>query len=217
MRWLPIIAAAAVAMIIVALRPRRAAAEMPQAGEQAPDFHGQMVYEGQVRPIKLSDYKGYKLVLYFYPKDNTPGCTREACAFRDGFEKFKAAGVYILGCSVDNAQSHTDFIKKYNLPFPLLLDPDKKIATAYGAANGIPILGLNRRVTFVIDEHGKILKVYPQVDPSTNASEIIQAYAATPKATPSPAPTAVPTATPVKKHKPRPAEEEEEDSGADNE
>lgn len=175
-----------------------------------------MVYNGQIRPIKLSDYKGYKLVLYFYPKDNTPGCTREACAFREGFAKFKAAGVYILGCSIDNAQSHAAFIQKYSLPFPLLLDPDKKIAVAYGAANGIPILGLNRRVTFVIDEHGKIIKVYPQVDPATNANEIIQAYAATPRATPSPMPTASPTATPVKEHQPRPPEDEQ-DSGADNE
>ncbi len=171
---------------------------MPREGEHAPDFQGQMVYEGQTRPIKLSDYKGYKLVLYFYPKDNTPGCTKEACAFRDGFKKFKAAGVYILGCSVDSAQSHAAFIQKYNLPFPLLLDPDKKIATAYGAANGIPILGLNRRITFVIDEQGKIIKVYPAVDPSTNPGEIIKAYAAAPRATPSPILTAAPTATPIK-------------------
>ena len=212
MRWLVIIAAVAVAVALMALRPRRARAAMPQEGESAPDFQGQMVYQGQIRPIKLSDYKGYKLVLYFYPKDNTPGCTKEACAFRDGFAKFKTAGVYILGASVDGAQSHTAFIQKYNLPFPLLLDPDKKIATAYGAANGIPILGLNRRITFVIDEHGKIIKVYPAVDPSTNATEIIQAYGATPVATPSPVSTAAPTAAPVKKHKPLPPEEGQ-DSG----
>src|SRR5271155_3372158 len=215
MRWLIILAAVVAAVAFIALRPRGASAAMPQAGESAPDFQGQMVYNGQVRPVKLADYKGYKLVLYFYPKDNTPGCTKEACAFRDGFAKFKAAGVYILGCSIDSADAHANFIKKYDLPFPLLLDPDKKVATAYGAANGIPILGLNRRVTFVIDEHGKILKVYPQVDPSTNADEIIQAYGATPKATPSPVPAAAPTATPVKKHKPRPPVEEE-DSGTDN-
>lgn len=214
MRWLIIIAAAVAAVAFIALRPRGASAAMPQAGEPAPNFQGQMVYEGQIRPVKLADYKGYKLVLYFYPKDNTPGCTKEACAFRDGFAKFKAAGVYILGCSIDSADSHANFIRKYKLPFPLLLDPDKKVATAYGAANGIPILGLNRRVTFVIDEHGKILKVYPQVDPSTNADEIIQAYSATPKATPV-RPTAAPTPAPVKKHKPRPPVEEE-DSGTDN-
>ncbi len=210
MRWL-LIAAAILAVTILALAPRRARAATPQEGQPAPDFHSQMVYGGQLRPIKLADYKGYKLVLYFYPKDNTPGCTKEACAFRDGFEKFKAAGVFILGCSVDSAQSHVAFIQKYSLPFPLLLDPDKKIATAYGAANGIPILGLNRRITFVIDAHGKIIKVYPEVDPSTNATEIIEAYAKTPRATPAPLPTAVPTATPVKKHHKAPAQEDDSD------
>jgi peroxiredoxin Q/BCP len=210
MRWIVLITAAAVAIAFVAFRPRRGDAAMPQEGQQAPDFQGQMVYEGWLRRIKLSDYEGYKLVLYFYPKDNTPGCTKEACAFRDGFKQFKAAGVYILGCSVDNARSHNAFIQKYNLPFPLLLDPDKKIATAYGAANGIPILGLNRRITFVINEHGKILKVYPQVDPSANPGEILKAYAATPRATPSSAPSPSATATPVRKHH-RAAEQEDSD------
>jgi thioredoxin-dependent peroxiredoxin len=212
MRWIIIMAFAAVAVSLLALRARGAAAAMPQEGQPAPDFHGQMVYGGYIRPIKLADYKGYKLVLYFYPKDNTPGCTKEACAFRDGFAKFKAAGIYVLGSSIDNAQSHAAFIQKYSLPFPLLLDPDKKIATAYGAANGIPILGLNRRITFVIDQHGKIVKVYPAVDPATNAAEIIQVYAATPVATPSPLPTAVPTATAVKKHQAAPTEEDDSDN-----
>ena len=212
MRWIIIMAFAAVAVSLLALRARSAAAAMPQEGQPAPDFRGQMVYGGYIRPIKLADYKGYKLVLYFYPKDNTPGCTKEACAFRDGFAKFKAAGIYVLGSSIDNAQSHAAFIQKYSLPFPLLLDPDKKIATAYGAANGIPILGLNRRITFVIDQHGKIVKVYPAVDPATNAAEIIQVYAATPVATPSPLPTAVPTATAVKKHQAAPTEEDDSDN-----
>lgn len=174
---------------------------MPRQGQPAPNFQGQMIYEGQLRPIKLADYKGYKLVLYFYPKDNTPGCTKEACAFRDGFKQFKAAGVYILGCSVDSAQSHAAFIQKYKLPFPLLLDPDKKVATAYGAANGIPILGLNRRITFVIDEQGKIIKVYPEVDPSKNAGEIMKAYAAEARATPLQIPSTAPTAKPIKHHR----------------
>ena len=180
MRWLVIVAAAIVVLAFMALRPRRAGAAMPQEGQPAPDFHGQMVENGQTKPVKLSDYKGSKLVLYFYPKDDTRGCTKEACAFRDDYTQFKTAGIYILGCSVDGAKSHVAFIQKYNLPFPRLLDPDKKISTAYGAANGIPMLGLNRRITFVIDENGKIVKVYPAVDPSTNASEIIQAYGTTP-------------------------------------
>ncbi|HKD69282.1 MAG TPA: peroxiredoxin [Candidatus Binataceae bacterium] len=210
MRLTILAAGAAVALAFVVFRPRRGNAAMPQEGAPAPNFQGMMVYEGYTRPIKLSDYKGSKLVLYFYPKDNTPGCTKEACAFRDGFKKFKAAGVYILGCSVDSAPSHAAFIKKYNLPFPLLLDPDKKIATAYGAANGIPILGLNRRITFVIDEHGKIVKVYPRVDPSTNPGEILSAYGATPLATSSPLATPAPTATPAK-HRHHVEQEEEPD------
>jgi thioredoxin-dependent peroxiredoxin len=213
MRWMILIAFVAVAVGFVLLRPRRSDAAMPQEGQPAPDFQGQMVYEGQVRPIKLADYKGSKLVLYFYPKDNTPGCTKEACAFRDGFNKFKAAGVYILGCSVDNAQSHTSFMEKYNLPFPLLLDPDKKIATEYGAANGIPILGLNRRITFVIDENGKIIKVYPAVDPSTNPGEILKAYASVPRPKPSAAPSAASTA-PASSAPAR--ENSDSDEGSDN-
>ncbi len=108
---------------------------------------------------------------------------------------------------MDSAQSHAAFIQKYNLPFPLLLDPDRKIATAYGAANGIPILGLNRRITFVIDENGRIVKVYPQVDPAANAGQILKAYASTPRPTPSPAPTAAPTPN---KHRAAP-----EDSGSE--
>ena len=206
MRWLLMISAAALVVAAALLvRPRRARAAMPQAGDPAPDFNSQMVYGEQLRPIRLADYKGSKLVLYFYPKDNTPGCTKEACAFRDGFAKFTQAGVYILGCSVDSAESHQDFIRKYKLPFPLLLDPDKKIAAAYGAANGIPILGLDRRITFVIDEQGKIVKVYPHVDPAVHAAEIIKAYAAAPKPTPQPAPAATPEAQP-----PPPAAEPEE-------
>jgi len=159
----------------IALKPRIARAEMLKEGEPAPSFDSQMVIGDEVRPVKLSDFLGRKLVLYFYPKDNTPGCTKEACAFRDGFTKYQQAGIAVLGCSVDSADSHKAFIKKYNLPFPLLLDPDHKIATAYGAANGIPILGLDRRVTYIIDETGKIQAVYPRVDPSVHAGDILTA------------------------------------------
>ncbi len=106
-------------------------------------------------PVSLADFHGKKVILYFYPKDETSGCTKEACAFRDGYSRYTNAGLVVLGCSVDSADAHKDFIRKNNLPFPLLLDPDKKIATAYGAANGIPILGLDRRITYVIDENGK--------------------------------------------------------------
>ena len=168
-----IIAIGILSIAAVLLRPRIARAEVLKEGEIAPPINTQMVTGDQVTPFSLTDYRGHKVVLYFYPKDDTPGCTKEACAFRDGFAKFQSAGLMVLGCSVDSSEAHQKFIKKYNLPFPLLLDPDRKIATNYGVANGIPILGLDKRVTYVIDEEGRILKVYPNVDPSIHASQIL--------------------------------------------
>jgi len=167
------IIAIVVVVAAVALRPRIARAELVKEGQIAPPFTSQMVTGDNETPVSLSDFHGKKVILYFYPKDETPGCTKEACAFRDGYARFTDAGLVVLGCSVDSADAHKDFIRKNSLPFPLLLDPDKKIATAYGAANGIPILGLDRRITYVIDENGKVLKVYPSVDPSTHAIEIL--------------------------------------------
>jgi thioredoxin-dependent peroxiredoxin len=177
----------------IAFRPRIARAAMLSVGATAPDFHSQVVNGDQVTPVSLADYHGHKLVLYFYPKDNTPGCTKEACAFRDGYARFQAAGIWVLGCSIDSADSHKAFIKKYGLPFPLLLDPDRSIARAYGADNGVPILGLDRRVTYVIGEDGHILKVYPSVDPGVHAKQIIHDLGA--DHPPSPTPAASPAAS----------------------
>ena len=182
--------AIAVIAVAVAIRPRIARAEMLKEGEIAPPFSTQMVTGEQIAPMSLADFHGRKVVLYFYPKDDTSGCTREACAFRDGYARYTNAGLVVLGCSVDSAEAHKDFIRKNSLPFPLLLDPDKKIAKAYGAANGIPILGLDRRITYVIDENGKIVKVYPSVDPSAHAIEILNDLGvanAAPPAAPAPA------------------------------
>ena len=111
----------------VALRPRIARAELLKEGEIAPPFTTQMVTGEQVAPMSLADFHGRKVVLYFYPKDETPGCTKEACAFRDGYAHFQAAGIAVLGCSIDSADSHKAFIRKYGLPFPLLLDPDRSV------------------------------------------------------------------------------------------
>ena len=180
----------AVIAVTVAIRPQFARAELLKEGQIAPPFTTQMVSGEQVNPMSLADFHGKKVILYFYPKDETSGCTKEACAFRDGYSRYTNAGLVVLGCSVDSADAHKDFIRKNSLPFPLLLDPDKKIATAYGAANGIPILGLDRRITYVIDENGKIIKVYPSVDPSTHAIEILNDLGsadATPAAQASPA------------------------------
>jgi len=165
--------AIAVIVVAVALRPRIARAELLKEGEIAPPFTTQMVTGESVAPVSLADFHGKKVVLYFYPKDETSGCTKEACAFRDGYSRYTNAGLVVLGCSVDSADEHKQFISKNSLPFPLLVDPDKTIAKAYGAANGIPILGLDRRITYIIDENGKILKVYPSVDPSTHATQIL--------------------------------------------
>jgi len=184
---------AAAGLAAIAFRPRIARAAMLPVGAAAPDFHSQAVNGDQVAPISLADFRGHKLVLYFYPKDSTPGCTREACAFRDGYARFQAAGISVLGCSIDSADSHKAFIKKYGLPFSLLLDPDRSIARAYGADNGIPILGLDRRVTYVIGENGLILKAYPSVDPGVHANQIIHDLSA--EHPPSPSPTASPAAS----------------------
>ena len=185
------IAASILVVLAMVLRPRIARADVLKEGDVAPPITTQMVSGDQVAPFSLADYHGKRVVLYFYPKDETPGCTKEACAFRDGYAKFQSAGLTVFGCSVDSSEAHQKFIKKYNLPFPLLLDPDKKIATEYGVANGIPILGLDKRVTYVIDEDGKILKVYPNVDPAIHATQILADMPA-----PTPAPTAEATPAP---------------------
>jgi thioredoxin-dependent peroxiredoxin len=163
---------AALALVV----PGGALANLLKAGDMAPQFSTKAVYGDQTTPINLSDYRGKTVALYFYPKDFTSGCTTEACTFRDSYAKINEAGIVLLGCSVDTADSHRAFIKKYGLPFPLLLDSDKKIATEYGVANGIAKYGLDGRVTYVIGGDGRILKVYPKVDPALNAAEIISQF-----------------------------------------
>jgi peroxiredoxin Q/BCP len=125
----------------------------------------------------LSDFKGKKVILYFYPKDNTPGCTKEACAFRDHFAEFRQLGVEILGVSVDPAKSHQSFVRKHDLPFTLLADTDKRLVETYGvwgekSLYGKKYMGTNR-VTYLIDEAGKIAAVFPKVKPDTHAEEIL--------------------------------------------
>jgi peroxiredoxin Q/BCP len=196
------------------LFPWLARAEMLKVGDVAPEFSTDAVIGDQSIPVKLSDYRGRKVVLYFYPKDNTPGCTKEACNFRDGYNDLQRWGIVLLGCSIDGADSHRAFAKKYSLPFPLLLDPGSKIAKAYGADNGIPILGLDRRVTYVIGDDGRILKVYPNVDPASHARQIVSELGAdkpppTPVATPSASITAAPT--------PQPKQRKGVDSDSDSE
>jgi peroxiredoxin Q/BCP len=143
-------------------------------GTQAPEF---TTTDQDGKRRALSDFKGKKVILYFYPKDNTPGCTREACAFRDHFAEFRQLGVEILGVSVDHEKSHQSFVQKYDLPFILLADTDKRLVEAYGvwgekSLYGKKYMGTNR-VTYLIDEAGKIAAVFPKVKPDTHPGEIL--------------------------------------------
>jgi thioredoxin-dependent peroxiredoxin len=131
--------------------------------------------------ISLKDLRGQKVVLYFYPKDDTPGCTKEACSFRDAFATFKKRGIKVLGVSPDSEASHKKFETKYKLPFTLLADADRLIAEAYGVWGEKKFMGRKYmgvlRTTFLIDEKGKIKKVFEKVKPEDHASEVLAAFA----------------------------------------
>ncbi|MCS6885092.1 MAG: thioredoxin-dependent thiol peroxidase [Acidobacteriota bacterium] len=146
-----------------------------EIGTKAPDFR---LRDQNGQEVTLESLRGRKVVLYFYPKDDTPGCTKEACAFRDSFEEFKSRGVEVLGVSVDDEESHRKFIEKYSLPFRLLADVNKQVVQAYGVWGeknmyGKKYMGTNR-VTYVIDENGMIAAVYPKVKPETHAKELLE-------------------------------------------
>jgi peroxiredoxin Q/BCP len=144
-------------------------------GDIAPEFTA-ATNEGKT--VSLSDFRGKNVILYFYPKDSTPGCTKEACAFRDDFSEFKKKGAVILGVSTDSAKSHAKFVEKYNLPFPLLVDEDKKIVNAYGAYGPRIFMGIKytgtHRITFLIGPNGKIKKIWPKVKPAEHSREILE-------------------------------------------
>ena len=146
------------------------------AGDKAPDFR---TIDQDGETVSLKDFRGKKVVLYFYPKDDTPGCTKEACSFRDGFAAFRRRKIEVLGVSVDDEKSHRKFAEKYSLPFRLLADPDKKIVKDYGVWGEKSMYGRKYmgtlRVTYVIDEKGKIAAVWPKVKPEGHAEEILSA------------------------------------------
>lgn len=147
---------------------------MIKIGDKAPDFKGT---DQDGKEIKLSDFKGKKLVLYFYPKDNTPGCTAEACDLRDNYHRFEAMGYKIIGVSKDNEKSHKSFIEKFSLPFPLISDKDAEILKAYEAWGRKKFMGKEYdgiiRKTFVIDENGVILDIIEKVDTKAHSVQII--------------------------------------------
>jgi peroxiredoxin Q/BCP len=155
---------------LLMLRNISHAKEIPSAGEAAPAF---ALSDQNGKPHKLSDYSGKWVVLYFYPKDDTPGCTKEACSFRDDLAKLEKLGAQVVGVSVDDTESHARFANKYHLPFPLLADKDGKVADSYGALTNLFLVKIAKRYTFLIDPKGNIAKTYLSVDTSRHSQEII--------------------------------------------
>jgi len=148
-----------------------------QEGDNAPGFSAPTNGGGRA---SLADFKGKHVVLYFYPRDDTPGCTKEACAFRDHFAAFEQRGAVVLGVSIDPVKAHDKFVAKFNLPFPLLADQDKKIANDYGVWGPKSFMGRQyegiHRVTFLIGPDGKIKKIWPRVKPEKHAAEVLAAW-----------------------------------------
>lgn len=138
-------------------------------GARAPEFHA-LDQDGRDR--RLADERGHAVVLYFYPRDATPGCTREACSFRDVWSRFVEVGAQVLGVSTDDVASHAAFAREHRLPFPLLADPDGSITRLYGVGR---TFGLASRVTYVIDRDGVIRRIFPDVDPGVHATEVLDA------------------------------------------
>ncbi len=151
---------------------------MLKEGDIAPDF---TVKDEAGADVKLSDFRGRRVVLYFYPKDDTPGCTKEACSLRDGFAAFERENIKILGVSPDDEKSHRKFISKYELPFTLLADTDHSVADAYNSYGEKTFMGKNYmgvlRKTFLIDETGKIRRIFDKVKVDEHADEVLEAFA----------------------------------------
>jgi peroxiredoxin Q/BCP len=145
------------------------------AGEQAPAFE---LLDNEGNWHKLSDYQGQTIVVYFYPRDNTPGCTKEACSFRDAYTDFREAGVEVIGISPDDEGSHSKFVAKYQLPFVLLSDPDHKVCEAFGAWGVKKMYGREYegvyRTTFVIGPDGVIKRVFENVKPADHSQEVLE-------------------------------------------
>ena len=148
-----------------------------QSGVQAPDF---TLLNQDDQPVKISDFRGKQVVLYFYPKDNTQGCTTEACSFRDDYSAFDNTGIVILGVSPDSTASHRKFIEKYQLPFNLLSDVEHKVCELYGVWGRKKFMGREYdgvfRTTFLINEDGIIIKVFENVKPSEHSKEVLEAF-----------------------------------------
>ncbi len=149
-------------------------------GDAAPDIP---LLDDQGKTVRLADFRGKKVVLYFYPKDDTPGCTKEACAFRDGASELKKRGAVVLGVSVDPVESHQKFKAKFSLNFPLLSDVDKRVVEAYGVWKEKSMYGKTfwgiERTTFLIDEQGRIAKIFPKVKVDDHFEDVLHALDST--------------------------------------
>jgi peroxiredoxin Q/BCP len=157
--------------VLTALGLQGAHAAELEAGAMAPAF---ALNDQENKTHALADYRGRWVVLYFYPKDDTPGCTTEACNFRDDLPALRALNVQILGVSMDDTRSHASFAEKFHLPFPLLADTDGSVATAYGSLWSIGPLRIAKRHTFVIDPDGRVAKIYRNVRPTDHSRELQQ-------------------------------------------
>ena len=144
-------------------------------GDRAPEF---ILSDQNGKKLKLSDFKGQWVLVYFYPRDNTPGCTKEACAFRDSFKEYEKIEAKVIGISTDSVESHGKFVKKYQLPFPLLADEDKKAVAQYGVWGMKKFIGKEYmgtiRMSFLINPKGNIAKIYEKVKPADHAKEVLK-------------------------------------------
>jgi peroxiredoxin Q/BCP len=162
-----------VVVLVIAVIGYRSYSTVPKTlklGQNAPPF---LLKDANGKTHQLTDYEGKYLVLYFYPKDDTPGCTEEACQFRDDFVQLEKLGAKVVGVSVDSSESHANFAKKYHLPFPLLADTDGKVAESYYALSNFVVLKIAKRYTFLINPTGKVVKVYTSVNTSKHSQQII--------------------------------------------
>ncbi len=177
MKWMVILTlAAAMACNGPVKRPDGGEGLLP-VGATAPDFSA-TTKAGDTTKLSTMLASHEPVVVYFYPKDETPGCTKEACAFRDAWNKFNEKHVALVGVSRDTEQSHREFVKKHELPFPLTADEDGKVAQSYGVKS---TLGMSERVSFLVGPDGKIAKVWPKVDPAIHANEVLAAADALPR------------------------------------
>ncbi len=150
---------------------------MLKVGDKAPEFTGK---DQNGNEVSLSDYKGKRVVLYFYPKDDTPGCTKQACSLRDGFSELKDNNIEVIGVSADDEKSHQKFIEKYDLPFTLLADTDKDVINKYGVYGeknlyGKKFMGV-KRTTFLVNEEGNLTKIFKRVKVAEHADEVLKAF-----------------------------------------